>query len=119
MRVSGGDDANTQSRPQPASLRRVRNTIGRHQRSGAEAYVGPNRSGAIGELHSTFDCSTRGTSDGCSETWDTLPSQLHSESSNRANPASPLASYQAPKSISIDGNSVKHRAAVEHRAAAK
>lgn len=53
MRVSGGDDANTQSRPQPASLRRVRNTIGPHQCAG-EACVAPSQSGAIGELHSTL-----------------------------------------------------------------
>lgn len=37
MRVSGGDDANTQSRPQPASLRRVRGNIGRHQCAGGLA----------------------------------------------------------------------------------
>ena len=54
MRVSGGDDANTQSRPQPASLRRVRDTIGRHQCAGAKGCVAPNRCGAIGELHSTL-----------------------------------------------------------------
>lgn len=65
MRVSGGDDANTQSRPQPASLRRVRNTIGPTSAQG-EACVGPNRSDAIGELHSTFNCSTRSTRGGCS-----------------------------------------------------
>ena len=32
----------------------------------SDACVGPNRSDAVGELHSTFNCSTRSTRGGCS-----------------------------------------------------